>query len=120
MSLYYKLGKWKNTTSVSLGILSQCSSSHGQNIVGIAISEASRYQYQSDAEEDASWQLIDAVTFNVTADDYVIIVYDFNGNLAEMVDGCSCYGFKGSGAFKMCDERIIDFADTYVLVLVNT
>ncbi|CAD7087538.1 unnamed protein product [Hermetia illucens] len=73
-----------------------------------------------DAEKDAFWQLLDEKTCHVPADDYIIIAGDLNGHVGEKADGNRCHGGKGFGARNEGGERIIDFADTHDLVLMNT
>ncbi|CAD7083400.1 unnamed protein product [Hermetia illucens] len=73
-----------------------------------------------DSEKDVFWQLLDEKTCNVPADDYIIIAGDLNGHVSKKTDGNRCHGGKGLGARNEGGERIIDFADTHDLVLMNT
>lgn len=53
--------------------------------------------------------LAEKKTYNVLADDYIIIACDLNGHAGEKTDGSRCHGGKGLGARNEAGKRIVDF-----------
>ncbi|VDO67818.1 unnamed protein product [Heligmosomoides polygyrus] len=71
----------------------------------------------SDQAKDEFWSLLDEKTAEVPPKD-VIIIADLNGHIG--ADGYSCHGGFGYGSRKADGERILEYAESHNLTIVNT
>ncbi|EYB87750.1 hypothetical protein Y032_0258g461 [Ancylostoma ceylanicum] len=64
--------------------------------------------------------LLDEKTEEVPPEDTIIVAGDLNGHVGATKDGNRCHGGFGYGTRNSDGERILEYADSHDLVLVNT
>ncbi|KAL6742029.1 hypothetical protein Aduo_015229 [Ancylostoma duodenale] len=74
----------------------------------------------SDKVRDDYWMLLDEKTVEVPSEDTIIIAEDLNGHMGTAKDGYSCHRGFGYETRNVDGERILEFADSHNLVIVNT
>ncbi|VDO92280.1 unnamed protein product [Heligmosomoides polygyrus] len=66
------------------------------------------------------FSLLDEKTAELPSKDVIIVAGDLNGHVGATKDGCSCHGGFGNGSGNADDERILDYAESQSLTIVNT
>ncbi|VDP01664.1 unnamed protein product [Heligmosomoides polygyrus] len=74
----------------------------------------------SDKAKDEFWCLLDEETAEVLPKDVIIVPGDLNGHVGATKDGYSCHGGLGYGSSKADGERILEYAESHNLTIVNT
>ncbi|VDP12384.1 unnamed protein product [Heligmosomoides polygyrus] len=74
----------------------------------------------SDQARDEFWNLLDEKTAEVPPKDVIIVAGDLSGHVRAPKDGYSCHGGFGYRARNTDGERILDFAESHNLTIVNT
>ncbi|VDP09412.1 unnamed protein product [Heligmosomoides polygyrus] len=74
----------------------------------------------SEQTKDEFWSLLDEKTAEVPSKDMVVVAGDLNGHVGETKDGYSCHGGFGYGSRNGDGERILEYADSHDLTIVNT
>ncbi|VDO91031.1 unnamed protein product [Heligmosomoides polygyrus] len=74
----------------------------------------------SDQAKDESWNLLDEKTAEVPSKDVIIVAGDLNGHVGAAKDGYSCHGGFGYGSRNPDGERILEYAESHSLIIVNT
>ncbi|VDO28983.1 unnamed protein product [Heligmosomoides polygyrus] len=74
----------------------------------------------SDQAKDEFWNLLDEKTAKVPSKDVIIVAGDLNGHVGAAKDGFSCHGGFGYGSRNPDGERILEYAESHSLTIVNT
>ncbi|VDP13440.1 unnamed protein product [Heligmosomoides polygyrus] len=74
----------------------------------------------SEQTKDEFWSLLDETTAEVPSKDVIIVAGDLNGHVGATKDGHSCHGGFGYGSRNADGERILDYAESHKLTIVNT
>ncbi|VDP30874.1 unnamed protein product [Heligmosomoides polygyrus] len=74
----------------------------------------------SDQAMDEFWNLLDEKTAEVPSKDVIIVAGDLNGHVGAAKDGYSCHGGFGYGSCNPDGERILKYAESHSLTIVNT
>ncbi|VDP19224.1 unnamed protein product [Heligmosomoides polygyrus] len=74
----------------------------------------------SEQAKDEFWSLLDEKTADVPSKDVIIVAGDLNGHVGATKDGYSCHGGFGYGSRNAVGERILDYAESHNLTIVNT
>ncbi|VDO19673.1 unnamed protein product [Heligmosomoides polygyrus] len=74
----------------------------------------------SDQAKDEFWNLLDEKTAEVPSKDVIIVAGDLNGHVGAAKDGYSCHGGFGYGSRNPDGERILEYAESHSLTIVNT
>ncbi|VDP06041.1 unnamed protein product [Heligmosomoides polygyrus] len=83
----------------------------------------SRYAPQtgrSNQAKDEFWNLLDEKTAVVPSKAVIIVAGDLNGHVGATKDGYSCHGGFGYGSRNADGERILEYAESHNLTIVNT
>ncbi|EYC09242.1 hypothetical protein Y032_0061g3230 [Ancylostoma ceylanicum] len=70
--------------------------------------------------KDDFWMLLDEKTAEVPMEDKIDVAGDFNGLVGAAKDGHRCHGGLGHGTRNDDGERILEYADSHDLVIMNT
>ncbi|VDO19525.1 unnamed protein product [Heligmosomoides polygyrus] len=99
-----------------------CGSSRTTSGVGIIVSERFRDSITgcSDQAKDEFWNLLDKKTAEAPSKDFIIVAGDLNGHVGATKDGYSCHGGFGYGSRNADGERILEYAESHSLTIVNT
>ncbi|XGW10231.1 hypothetical protein V3C99_012037 [Haemonchus contortus] len=100
-----------------------CGGPKTTNGVGIIVSERFPYAPQAGCSEqtkDKFWNLLDEKTAEVPLQEALVVAGDLNGHVGATKDGYSCHGGFGYGSRNTDGERILEYADSHNLVIVNT
>uniref|UniRef100_A0A914UMX3 Endonuclease/exonuclease/phosphatase domain-containing protein n=1 Tax=Plectus sambesii TaxID=2011161 RepID=A0A914UMX3_9BILA len=73
-----------------------------------------------DRVKDEFWTMLDQKTADVPQREPVIVMGDLNGHIGKRKDGHRGHGGHGYGDRNDDGERILDYADSHNLVIVNT
>nr|CDJ93339.1 Endonuclease exonuclease phosphatase domain containing protein [Haemonchus contortus] len=74
----------------------------------------------SEQTKDKFWNLLDEKTAEVPLQEALVVAGDLNGHVGATKDGYSCHGGFGYGSRNTDGERILEYADSHNLVIVNT
>ncbi|VDO99439.1 unnamed protein product [Heligmosomoides polygyrus] len=74
----------------------------------------------SDQAKDEIWNLLDEMTAEVPTKDVIIVAGDLNGHVGATKDGYSCHGGFGHGSRNADGGRILEYAESHNLTIVNT
>ncbi|EYC12736.1 hypothetical protein Y032_0046g1396 [Ancylostoma ceylanicum] len=74
----------------------------------------------SDKAKDDFWTLLDGKTEEVPPEDTIIVARDLNGHVGATKEGYRCQRGYGYGTRNSDGERILEYADSHNLVIVNT
>ncbi|VDO93114.1 unnamed protein product [Heligmosomoides polygyrus] len=74
----------------------------------------------SDQANDEFWSLLDEKTAEVPSKDVIIVAGDLNGHVGATKDGYSCHGGFGYRLRNTDGERILEYADSHNLIIMNT
>ncbi|VDP25185.1 unnamed protein product [Heligmosomoides polygyrus] len=74
----------------------------------------------SDQAKDEFWSLLDEKTAEVPSKDVIIVADDLNGHVGATKDGYRCHGGFGYGSRNADGERILEYAESHNLTIVNT
>ncbi|VDP21391.1 unnamed protein product [Heligmosomoides polygyrus] len=74
----------------------------------------------SDQAKDDFWNLLDEKTAEVPSKHLIIVASDLNGNVGVTKDGYSCHGGFGYGSLNADGKRILEYAESHSLTIVNT
>ncbi|VDP23498.1 unnamed protein product [Heligmosomoides polygyrus] len=74
----------------------------------------------SDQAKGEFWNLLDERTAEVLSKDVIIVAGDLNGHVGATKDGYSCHGGFGYGSRNADGERILEYAESHSLTIVNT
>ncbi|XGW23662.1 hypothetical protein V3C99_005687 [Haemonchus contortus] len=74
----------------------------------------------SEQTKDKFWNLLDEKTAEVPLQEAIVGAGDLNGHVGATKDGYSCHGGFGYGSRNTDGERILEYADSHNLVIVNT
>uniref|UniRef100_A0A7I4Z3N8 Reverse transcriptase domain-containing protein n=1 Tax=Haemonchus contortus TaxID=6289 RepID=A0A7I4Z3N8_HAECO len=66
------------------------------------------------------WNLLDEKTAEVPLQEAIVVAGDLNGHVCATKDGYSCHGGFGYGSRDTDGERILEYADSHNLAIVNT
>ncbi|VDP06093.1 unnamed protein product [Heligmosomoides polygyrus] len=83
----------------------------------------SAYALQTGCSNQAKyefWHLLDEKTAEVPLKDVIIVAGDLNGHVGATNDGHSCHGGFGYGSRNVDGERLLDYAESNNLTIVNT
>ncbi|VDO04602.1 unnamed protein product [Haemonchus placei] len=69
---------------------------------------------------DTFWNLLDEKTAEVPLQEAIVVACDLNGHVGATKDGYSCHGGFGYGSRNTDGERILEYADSHNLAIVNT
>ncbi|VDP35068.1 unnamed protein product [Heligmosomoides polygyrus] len=75
---------------------------------------------RSDQAKDEFWSLLDEKTAGIPSKDVNIVAGDLNGHEGATKDGYSCHGGFGYETRNADGERILDYAESHSLIIVNT
>ncbi|EYB93756.1 hypothetical protein Y032_0179g731 [Ancylostoma ceylanicum] len=70
--------------------------------------------------KDDFWMLLDEKTAEVPMEDIIVAAADFNGHVGAAKDGYRCHGGFGYGTRNDYGERILEYADSHDLFIMNT
>ncbi|VDP12261.1 unnamed protein product [Heligmosomoides polygyrus] len=73
-----------------------------------------------DQAKDEFWSLLDEKTADVPSKDVTIVDGDLNGHVGATKDEYSCHGGFGYGSRNADGERILEYAESHSLTIVNT
>ncbi|XGW23905.1 hypothetical protein V3C99_005819 [Haemonchus contortus] len=74
----------------------------------------------SEQTKDKFWNLLDEKTAEVPLQEAIVVAGDLNGHVGATKDGYSCHGGFGYGSRNTDGERILEYADSHNLAIVNT
>ncbi|XGW15259.1 hypothetical protein V3C99_001051 [Haemonchus contortus] len=74
----------------------------------------------SEQTKDTFWNLLDEKTTEVPLQEAIVVAGDLNGHVGATKDGYSCHGGFGYGSRNTDGERILEYADSHNLTIVNT
>ncbi|VDO19908.1 unnamed protein product [Heligmosomoides polygyrus] len=74
----------------------------------------------SEQTKDEFWSLLDEKTAEVPSQDMIVVAGDLNGHVGATKDGYSGHGGFGYGSRNADGERILEYADSHDLIIVNT
>ncbi|XGW17243.1 hypothetical protein V3C99_002112 [Haemonchus contortus] len=74
----------------------------------------------SEQTKDMFWNLLDEKTAEVPLQEAIVVAGDLNGHVGATKDGYSCHGGFGYGSRNADGERILEYADSHNLAIVNT
>nr|CDJ90125.1 Endonuclease exonuclease phosphatase domain containing protein [Haemonchus contortus] len=74
----------------------------------------------SEQSKDKFWNLLDEKTAEVPLQEAIVVAGDLNGHVGATKDGYSCHGGFGYGSRNTDGERILEYADSHNLAIVNT
>nr|CDJ81936.1 uncharacterized protein LOC101155354 [Haemonchus contortus] len=74
----------------------------------------------SEQTKDTFWNLLDEKTAEVPLQEAIVVAGDLNGHVGATKDGYSCHGGFGYGSRNTDGERILEYADSHNLTIVNT
>ncbi|VDP07980.1 unnamed protein product [Heligmosomoides polygyrus] len=74
----------------------------------------------SDQAKEGFWSLLDENTAEVPPKDVIIVAGDLNGHAGAAKDGYSCHGGFGYRSRNADGERILEYAESHNLTIVNT
>ncbi|VDP09570.1 unnamed protein product [Heligmosomoides polygyrus] len=72
------------------------------------------------AAKERLYHLLDEKTAEVPSKDVIIVAGDFNGHVVATKEGNSCHGGFGYGSRNADGERILEYAESHNLTIVNT
>ncbi|EYB98255.1 hypothetical protein Y032_0133g1803 [Ancylostoma ceylanicum] len=70
--------------------------------------------------KDDFWMLLDEKTAEELMEDTIVVAGDLNGHVGAAKDGYTCHGGFGYGIRNDDGERILEYADSHDLVIMNT
>ncbi|VDP05365.1 unnamed protein product [Heligmosomoides polygyrus] len=73
----------------------------------------------SDQAKEEFWNLLDEKTAEVPPKDVIIVAGDLNGHVGDAKDRYSCHGGFGYGSRNVDGERILEYAESHNLTIVN-
>uniref|UniRef100_A0A183F4X6 Endo/exonuclease/phosphatase domain-containing protein n=1 Tax=Heligmosomoides polygyrus TaxID=6339 RepID=A0A183F4X6_HELPZ len=74
----------------------------------------------SERAKDEFWSLLDEKTAEVPSQDVIIVAGDLNGHVGAAKDGYGCHGGLNFGSRNADGERILEYAESHDLTIVNT
>uniref|UniRef100_A0A7I4Z469 Reverse transcriptase domain-containing protein n=1 Tax=Haemonchus contortus TaxID=6289 RepID=A0A7I4Z469_HAECO len=74
----------------------------------------------SEQTKDTFWNLLDGKTAEVLLQEAIVVAGDLNGHVGATKDGYSCHGGFGYGSRNTDAERVLEYADSHNLTIVNT
>ncbi|VDO93254.1 unnamed protein product [Heligmosomoides polygyrus] len=74
----------------------------------------------SERAKDEFWSLLNEKTAEAPSQDVTIVAVDLNGHVGAAKDGYGCHGGLGFGSRNADGERILEYAASYDLTVVNT
>uniref|UniRef100_A0A183G2W8 Endo/exonuclease/phosphatase domain-containing protein n=1 Tax=Heligmosomoides polygyrus TaxID=6339 RepID=A0A183G2W8_HELPZ len=74
----------------------------------------------SDHAKEEFWSLLDEKTAEVPPKDVIIVAGDLSGHVGAAKDGYSCHDGFGYGSRHADGERILEYAESHNLTIVNT
>ncbi|VDO93095.1 unnamed protein product [Heligmosomoides polygyrus] len=74
----------------------------------------------SEQAKDEFWSLLDEKTAEIPLKDVIIVAGDINGHVGAAKDGYSCHGGFGYGSRNADGGRILEYAESPSLAIVNT
>ncbi|VDO25240.1 unnamed protein product, partial [Heligmosomoides polygyrus] len=74
----------------------------------------------SDQAKDEFWSLLDEKTAEVPSKDVIVVAGGLNGHVGAARDGYSCHGGFGYESRNADGERILEYAESHNLTILNT
>uniref|UniRef100_A0A7I4XRC0 Reverse transcriptase domain-containing protein n=1 Tax=Haemonchus contortus TaxID=6289 RepID=A0A7I4XRC0_HAECO len=98
---------------------------HGFPSLASSLTEGSREAYApgtgcSQQTKDKFWNLLDEKTAEVPLQEAIVVAGNLNGHVGATKDGYICHGGFGYGSRNTDGQRILEYADSHNLAIVNT